>query len=67
MRSIVIKMLAAKGNLPEEMKALFDALFIRGEPDSLIAEKKGLSAESFAKEKDALMRSLMAESSKVLS
>ncbi len=56
-------MLTAKERLPEAMKSLFDALFVRGEPDEQVAKARGLSPSDFAEQKATMMRTLMSSSS----
>lgn len=63
MRSVLSRIIATKNLLPEGMKQMFDALFVRGESDDQVAAQRGLSPEDFAKEKAAMMRSLMSGAS----
>lgn len=62
MRSVLIQMLSAKDRLPEAMRSMFDALFVRGEPDEQVAKDRGLSLSDFADEKATMMRTLMSSS-----
>jgi hypothetical protein len=63
MRSLLARMIATKNLLPDGMRHMFDALFVRGESDAQVAQDRGLSPEDFAKEKAAMMRSLMSGTS----
>lgn len=61
--SRVMQMLNAKDRLPEQLKTLFDLLFIKGMTDEQASRHLKVDADAISRDKSTMMRSLKAASS----
>lgn len=63
MSSLLAQMLNAKERLPQNLKTLFEMLYVQGLSDEQVRERLNLQPEVFARDKSCMLRSLKAVAS----
>lgn len=63
MSSLLAQMLNAKERLPQNLKTLFEMLYVQGLSDEQVRERLKLPPEVFARDKSCMLRSLKAVAS----